>query len=395
MTTNATTLTVEQLELRERAIELGRTEFAPYAAQWDETATYPERSLAVLKEHGFIGMCVSEEYGGQGKGVLEASLAIEGVAHGCMATAMMLQGNLNGPSRVIAEIGTPQQRAKYLPGVADGSHSFAIAMTEPQAGSDGLALQTTLTPVDGGFQLSGEKSHITSGDHSDTILVFCRAPGTVGPRGIGAVLVEKDDPGFEVVSIEKKMGSRGINETVLRFSDIFIDNDDVVLAPDPESNNGAAFLVKQFNPERCGNAAMTLGVAQSAFEYAVEYAKNREQFGRPIAEFQGMQWRIADMAVSLDAARLMLWRAAGSDVDGFPPIRETAMAKLLCNETAIKVCNEAIGMLGHKGYLTEHPLERNFRDVRGMAIAGGSVDILRNMIGAEVTGMRISQRRAS
>jgi len=368
-------------------------DLAHRAAEVDRDASFPSHALRAFAEEGLTGLTVPEAYGGGGLGVLEACLVLEGVAYGCMASAMTLQLNLNGPSRVIARVGSEEQKRRYLPGVVAGTHVFAVAMTEPQAGSDGLALETTLTSDGPNFRLSGTKCFITAADVADSLVVFCRAPGTRGATGVGAVIVDRDDPGFEVVRIEPKMGSRGVNEATLRFDDVLIRPERVLVRPEAGSRAGGEFLLVQFNPERCGNAAMCLGVAQSAFDSAVRHAKEREQFGRPVAEFQGQQWRFADMAVSLEAARLMLWRAARTEQDGFPSMRETAMAKLMCNEAAISVCNEAIGAMGHRGFLVDNPVERNFRDVRGMAIAGGTVDVLRNIIGGFVTDMKISQRR--
>lgn len=382
----------EQANLFERARKLAVLELAPRAAQVDRDAAFPFHSLQAFASEGLTGMTVPKAYGGRGMGVLEACLALEGVAYGCMASAMALQLNVNGPSRVIARVGTEEQKRRYLPKVVAGDHVFAVAMTEPQAGSDGLALQTMLTPDGRGFRLTGTKCYITAADVADSLVVFCRAPETRGMSGIGAVIVERGDPGFEIVETQPKMGSRGVNEATLRFDDVFIGPERVLVMPDPGSRAGGEFLLVQFNPERCGNAAMCLGVAQSAFDFSLDYAKKREQFGRPVAEFQGQQWRFSDMAVALEAARLMLWRAARTDENGFPALRETAMAKLLCNETAIEVCNEAIGAMGHRGFLLESPVERNFRDVRGMAIAGGTVDVLRNIVGGYVTGMKVNQR---
>lgn len=388
-------LTPEQEELVARARELAQTELRPHAAEWDRSGEFPERSYEKICEAGLIGLTVPEQFGGRGLGVFEACLVLEELASGCLASAMTLQMNLNGPPRVIGQIGSQEQRTRYLTAAADGSKYFCVAMTEPQAGSDGTALMTALTPDGDGFRLNGTKCHITGATRGDVFLVFCRAAGTTGPDGIGAVLVERDAPGMSPIEIEEKMGGRGVPEGMFTFTDTAIPADQVVLPPVAGSRDGARFLIRQFNPERCGNAAMATGVARAALEDAIAYVKEREQFGRPLIEFQGLQWKIADMAVQIDGARLLTWRAATSNVEGFPGVRETAMAKLVANEMAVRVCNEGIQLLGHKGYLTSYPMERYLRDVRGMGIGGGTNEILRNMIAGEVTGVRTSQRASS
>jgi alkylation response protein AidB-like acyl-CoA dehydrogenase len=269
-------------------------------------------------------------------------------------------------------------------------------MTEPGAGSSGTELTTQLARgADGVLRLNGTKCYITAGDRADTLLVFCRAAGTSGSRGIGAVVVESGQPGFDVVDTSPKMGTRGVAEATLRFEDVEIADTQVVIQPDPESTAGARLLLRQFNPERCGNAAMCIGVARAALEDSVAYTAQREQFGRPIVEFQGLQWKLADMAVRLESARLLLWRAAMSSEDGFPVLRDTAMAKLVANETAQYVTNEAIQLHGHRGYTRDVPVERYFRDVRGMALGGGTSEILRNVIAENVAGRRFEQRPRS
>ena len=182
-------------------------------------------------------------------------------------------------------------------------------------------------------------------------------------------------------------------EATLRFEDVPIPERDVVIPADPSSSRGAALLLKQFNPERCGNAAMCIGVAQAALEESVAFVLEREQFGRPIVEFQGLQWKLADMALAVEAARLLTWRAAMSDEDGFPALRDTVMAKLFANEMAQRVTNEAIQIHGHRGYTRHRPVERFFRDVRGMALGGGTTEIMRNLLAGIVTGRQLSQRR--
>lgn len=394
MTTPLDQLTDAEADLVARARTIADNDLRPRAAEWDERAEFPEDQFRLLREAGLTALTVPVEYGGQGLGTFEACLVLEELAAGCLSSAMTIQMQVNGPPRVIARIGTERQRKEYLPRVADGSVCFSIAMTEPQAGSDGTALETTLRPDGDGFRLVGEKCHITGALRSDAFLVFCRAPDTSGPDGIGAVIIERDVEGLAPIETEPKMGGRAVAEGVLRFDDVPVRADQVVLEPRKGSRDGARFLVRQFNPERCGNAAMSLGLARSALDDAVAYVKQREQFGRPIVEFQGLQWKIADMATAVDGARLLLWRAARTDVEGFPGIRETAMAKLAANEAALMVTSEALQLLGHKGYLTRHPMERYVRDAFGLGIGGGTTGVLRNMVAAEVTGVRVSQRRS-
>lgn len=388
-------LSPEHEDLRRRARELAETELRPYAARWDEKEEFPERSYQLLSEHGFLGLSVAPEYGGKGLGIFEACLVIEEIARGCLATAMALQMNANGPPAALRHLGSEDQRRRYLPGAADGSRYFAIAMTEPQAGSAGTALETSLRRDGEGYRLSGTKCYITGGARATDFLVFCRAEGTQGSYGIGAVFVSSKADGFAPPVIERKMGGRGVAEATLHFDDVYIPHEDVVLAPDPDSKGGAKILLTQFNPERCGNAAMSIGIAQAALDDAVAHALAREQFGRPIIEFQGIQWKIADMALDVEMSRLLLWKAAQSDVDGFPATRATVMAKLHANEMVQRVTNDALQIHGHRGYSKEHAVERYFRDGRGLAIGGGTTEILRNLLAAEVTGRRFSQRRSA
>jgi alkylation response protein AidB-like acyl-CoA dehydrogenase len=385
-------LSPEQARLRERGRRLAEDELRPHAARWDAEEAFPEPSLEALRRSGLLALTVPTRYGGEGLGTFEACLVLEELARGCMASAMVAQMFLNGPPRAIALLGTDEQRARLLPGVADGSRYFAIAMTEPQAGSAGTDLTTALRADGRDFRLTGTKCSITGGARADAFLVFCRAEGTRGASGIGAVLVQRGASGFAAPEVEPKMGGRGVAEATLRFEDVPVAARDVVLVPDPDSKRGADVLLRQFNPERCGNAAMCVGVARAALEDALAHVCERHQFGRPIVEFQGIQWRLADMAVDLEASRLLTWRAALSDDGGFPALHETAAAKLAANEMAQRVTNEAIQLHGHAGYTRSRPVERYFRDVRGMALAGGTTEVLRNILAAGLTGRRFSQR---
>ncbi|MBA2557583.1 MAG: acyl-CoA dehydrogenase family protein [Chloroflexi bacterium] len=387
------TLSAEQQVLVATARSLAGEVLRPEAARWDREERFPDTSHQALVESELLGLTVPQRYGGRGLGVFEACLVLEELARGCMASALIAQMYLNGPPRAIAVLGTEEQCARYLPAAVSGERYFAVAMTEPQAGSAGTDLMTTLHPDGDGYRLTGEKCYITGGDRADTVLVFCRAVGTSGPYGIGAVVVHRDAPGFADPVVEPKMGARGIAEATLRFDDVPIDAADVLIQPDADSKAGAGLLLRQFNPERCGNAAMCVGVADVALADAIAHTTQRRQFGRPIIEFQGLQWKIADMAVAVQSARLLVWQAALSEAEGFPDTQATAMAKLVANEMAQTVTNEALQLHGHLGYTRSRPLERYVRDVRGMALGGGTTEILRNIIARSVTGVAVSQRR--
>lgn len=378
------TLSTEQQELRRRARELADTELRPWAAHWDEEEIFPERSFELLAAAGFTGLTVPAEHGGQGLGVFEACLVLEQIATACLASAMSLQMCVNGPPRALLTVGTRDQQERHLPRVARGEAWFAIAMTEPQAGSDALALQTALSGAGDELRLNGTKCYITGGHRATNLLVFCRAEGTTRAEGIGAVLVDAAAPGFTVEHVEPKMGGRGVGEATLSFRDVHIPEQDVVLWPRVGSRDGARLLIRQFNPERCGNAAMAIGTAVGAYELAVDHVRRREQFGRPLADLQGIRWKLADMALDIDAARLLMWRAASAEKDGFPPVQETVMAKLYASEMVQRVSNQALQLHGHLGYTRTAAVERYFRDARGFTLGGGTSEVARNIIGRTI-----------
>ncbi|UTI62321.1 acyl-CoA dehydrogenase family protein [Paraconexibacter antarcticus] len=320
-------------DLRRRAADVA-ARIAPDARRWDDEETFPQPSFERIRDAGLLGLTVPRAYGGDGLGVREACVVLEELAVGCMSSAMVAQLYLNGPPRAIATLGDEAQRRRYLPGAADGTRSFAIAISEPGAGSAATELQTCLQADGDGFRLTGEKCYITNGVTADTILVSCRLAGTTGSRGLGAVVVEAGQDGYAPPRSHPKMGGRGMSEAALAFDGVRIDPGAVIVAPDADSSRGAAIMLRQFNPERCGNAAMTLGVARAALDEARLHLRTRRQFGRELAEFQGLQWKVADMATRLEAARLLLASAASSEEDGFPAMRLTAMAKITANETA-------------------------------------------------------------
>lgn len=379
-------------ELRDRARAFAESELRPFAAQWDEEEVFPARSYARLREAGLLGLTIPEVYGGGGRPIIEGCIVVEELARCCASSAMIAQPFLNGPWRAVHVLGSEEQRQRYLPGVAAGTRHFAIGMSEPGAGSSGTDLATTLTPDGDGYRLRGVKCWVTGGAEADTIVVFCRAPGTAGPRGIGAVLLERGAEGMAPPEVDPKMGIRGVAEAVLRLDDVYVGPDDVLVAPDPASKRGAEILVNQFNPERCGNAAMCTGIAQAALDDSVTHLRARRQFGRPLVEFQGLQWQLAEMAMDVEVSRLLTWRAARSTIDGFPDQTATIMAKYFSSEMVQRVTNQAIQMHGARGYSRRWPVERYFRDARGLTMGGGTAEVMRNILAGITVGTRFSQR---
>ncbi|MDN3356355.1 acyl-CoA dehydrogenase family protein [Actinomadura sp. DC4] len=385
-------LSAEQSRIRAQAREVAERELRPWARYWDENEEFPARSLSAVRETGLLGLCVPAEYGGRGMGLFEGCLVVEELARACLSSAMAVQPFLNGPWRAVYVLGDDEQRRRLLPGVADGTRHFAIAMSEPGAGTAGTDLRAELRPDGSGFRLHGVKSWVTGGREADTTIVFCRAPGTVGPYGIGAVLIEGRPEGMAEPHVDPKMGIRGVAECTLRFDGVRIEPEDVLVMPEAGAKKGAEILVNQFNPERCGNAAMCTGLAQAALEASVGHLKARRQFDRPLADFQGLQWMVADMSLDVEVSRMLVWRAARANTSGFPPQRETVMAKLYSSEMVQRVTNQAIQIHGARGYSRRWPVERLFRDGRGLAMGGGTAEVMRNMLAAIALERRVSQR---
>ncbi|MBG6088762.1 acyl-CoA dehydrogenase family protein [Actinomadura viridis] len=386
-------LTPRQREIRELAREVAVRELRPMAGRWDETEEFPRRTFEAVVETGLVGLTIPKRYGGQGETLLEGCIVVEELARACLSTAMSVQPFLNGPWRAINVLGTEEMKDRLLPGVADGTNHFAIAMSEPAAGSAGTDLRATLTPDGDGFRLTGTKCWITGGHVADTIIVFARLAGTAGPYGIGAVVLTGRPDGMGEFHVDPKMGIRGVAECLVHFDNVRVGPEDVLVMPEEHSKKGTGILVNQFNPERCGNAAMCTGLGQAALDASVGHLNARRQFGRPLAEFQGLQWKIADMALDVHVSRMLLWRAARSGDGGFPDQMETLMAKLHSSEMVQRVTNTAIGIHGARGYSRRWPVERYFRDGRGLAMGGGTPEVMRNVLGAQVLGVSGSQRR--
>ncbi|MEY8195445.1 MAG: acyl-CoA dehydrogenase family protein [Cycloclasticus sp.] len=384
-----------ELELfRNDVRNLAEKEFAPKAAQLDETEEYPEENKNLLAELGYLGMLIPEEYGGSGLSLIHGVVFLEELARVCFNTALVGQLYLNGPAKALVELGTEEQKQRVLPGVVKGEHLIAISISEPGAGSAVTDLSTHIRKDGDDYILNGTKCFTTAGIEATHSMVFARFGNNTGAKGIGAVLVEKGMKGFTVGKPELKMGGRAVKEAELHFDNVRIPKENIIVEGTPDSNDGFKRLMGSFGPERVGNAGMCVGISQGAYETALAYSETRQQFGRPIAEFQGIQWKIADMATQLHAARLMVYRAATNLKNGFPDPHDCAMAKLFSNEMAQKITNEALQIHGHYGYCRDYPLERMVRDARGFSLGGGTPEILRNTIAAQCYGRTFNQRRS-
>ncbi|HEX9713447.1 MAG TPA: acyl-CoA dehydrogenase family protein [Actinomycetota bacterium] len=373
------TLTPLQEDLRAQAQTLADREFRPRAARWDENEEFPEENWKILADQGLCGLTVPEAYGGLGLSDVEGVIVLEEIARACLSTAILLQLFLNGPPRGIASAGSEEQKQRYLPAVASGEMLIGIGMSEPDAGSAALEMRARVQRDGDGWRLDAYKNFVTAGHHARAYMVVCRFP-EAGERAIGAVMVARDAPGVSVTKIHDKMGLRGMAEAEVAFDDVGVAPDDVLIAGDP---SGSTFkqIIGEFNHERCGNAAMCTGVAAGALDEALRYAQERMVGKQRLIEIQAIGFKLAEMATKVDAARLMVRRAARSAVDGHPPdALLTAEAKWFANVIAQEVTNEAIQVLGGYGYSREFPVERMFRDVRGLAIGAGTVEIQKNLI---------------
>ena len=375
----------DQQALRALARDVADRALAPMARHWDETEEFPQASWDAIRAADLFGITIGEKYGGMGMGDIEAAIVLEELGRACVSSAILAQLIFNGPPRAIEHLGSDAMKEKWLPMAASGEALFCIGISESEAGSAVNHMRARLTPDGDGFRLNAYKNYVTGGHKARACLVWCRFPGSEGAKGIGAVMVDLEDRGVTVAGTHVKMGLRGTSEAELAFDDVYIGPEDVLLAGDPANGESFKTLIGHINHERCGNAAMCIGAAQGALEYAVQYMNERIVGGRPLADLQGLQWKIADMTTQLEGARMLLKRAVHlAGPHGTPPALETAMAKSAANLAAKFVCDEAIQLLGGYGFSREYPVERVYRDIRGLCIGAGTVEIQRNFIGSQV-----------
>ncbi len=381
-------LNEEQNMLIETIRSMGKKEnFAELAKHVDETGEFPFKLLDLFAEIGLLGMTLPSEYGGGDQPSINAILCIEELAKfSPMIAAPVFESNV-GPVRVISFFGTEEQKKRILPGVCSGENSVSVCMTEPEAGSDLTALDTKAVEDGDYYILNGSKSFVTGGGHASHYMVYTRFDDIKGYRGIGALIVEKGMPGFTFGKQEIYMGLRGMPSCDLFFDDVRVPKSNLVLPA-----GGFANLMLTFDIERCGNAAMCLGVAGGALEEAISYAQERKTFGKEICNRQAVQFMIVDMATKLDAAKLLVYRAINSAGRGMPSIYEASMAKAFANEMVVEVTNLAMQVFGGYGYSTELPLERMYRDAKAWGVAGGTIEMLKIGIAGMIFKQRFSQR---
>ncbi len=383
------TYSEEQQMLIKLIHDLGeREKFKDLAREVDKTYQFPFQLIPKYAELGLLGMTLSTEHGGGGQPLLNAIIAIEELArYSPMIAAPVFESNV-GPIKAIDILGTEEQKKKLIPGVCRGEYSVSVCMTEPEAGSDLTALRTNAVEDGNSYVLNGRKAFITGGGHATHYLVYTRFDNIKGYKGIGSLIVEKGMEGFSFGKQEVYMGLHGMPSCDLFFDNIRVPKENVVLKPG-EFNR----LMATFHIERCGNAAMCLGIAGGALAEAKKYAMEREAFGRPICEFQAIQFMTVDMAMKLDAARLLVYRAATNAGGGLPSIYEASLAKAYANEMVVDVTNTAMQIFGGYGYSTEFPVERMYRDAKAWGVAGGTIQMLKIGIASMLYGRRFDQRK--
>jgi alkylation response protein AidB-like acyl-CoA dehydrogenase len=376
-------LTPEQEQFRESVRRFAEKHLAAGARERAHSPDYPWDVAKLMAAQGLLGITAAEADGGQGGALIDAVIAIETVASVCPRSADVVQAGNFGPIRVLAEYGTPEQKKKYLKRLLGGESVISVGMTEPEAGSAVTDLQTTATPEGGGYRVNGSKVFTTHAPHAEVILTYVRYGPGVG--GIGSVLVDTKAKGVRFGRRSKFMS--GEEWAQIYFENVFVPAEMVVL-----KEGGFKKQIAGFNVERIGNAARSLALGRYAYERAREWAMQRKQFGRLLCEFQGLQWKFAEMKMKLDAGQLLLYRAAVNADRGFPSPEETAIAKAFCNQAGFDVANEALQVMGGLGYTQEELVEYCVRRCRGWMIAGGSIEILKNRIAEAVFERTFSQR---
>ena len=376
MTTQRLLLTDEQRALIGAVRELARDKsFRANSIKYLD-GTYPADNLKELAKIGVLGMSIPEEYGGSDLRVFETALVVEEIAKNCYPTAMGVMSSLGVQTRVIATYAPEKMKREILPKVASGEVALAVCMTEPHAGTDVPNIKTNTVIKGDRAVVNGVKTLISKTREAEWFVVFSRINGTPGREGIGCVLVNRNSPGFEVTAQYHTMGGEYLGE--LQFNDVEVPIENVLLR-----EGGFKKLLTAFNTQRCLNPSISLGLAEAAFEEAIQYVRERTIRGQRVADFQGIQWKLADMYRDIEAGRSLLYRAALT-ANPFPDPHEAAIAKMFVNEMAIRVANEALQMHGGYGFTDEYPISRIYRAVRYGTLGGGATEALKDLVGKKL-----------
>src|ERR1700733_1153244 len=374
----------EQKQFAEQVRRFAREHLAKGALERAHDPRFPFDVARLMAKRGLLGITLPQDEGGQGGTLMDAIIAIGEVAAACPRSADVVQFGNFGPIRTFAEYGTPAQQQRWLPELLAGRMVLSLGMTEPEAGSAVTDLTTSARPDGAGFLVDGTKVFSTFSPDAAIFLIYVRyGPGL---SGIGSLIVERGTPGFSIGPPSSFMSGEQWCE--LHFESCRVPAENVLLGP-----GGFKKQMASFNVERLGNAARALALGRYAYDTARAYASTREQFGRPLCEFQGLQWKFAEMAIKLESAQLLLYRAAVNADRGLPSAYETALAKAACNQTGFEVANDCIQVMGACGYSRESLVEYCMRRTRGWMIAGGSIEMLKNRIAEHVFDRRFDQRK--
>jgi alkylation response protein AidB-like acyl-CoA dehydrogenase len=382
-------MTPEQEDLREMTAALARDRYAPLVAEWDESSTFfPREERSYLASLGLMGMCLPEEHGGDGAQLIDALIVVEELAKECQLAAFYVFEANTGPARVVDLFGTEDQKARLLPPIIAGEKVMAVAISEPDAGSAATDMTTQARLEGDEFVVNGMKRWSSGGGHAEQYLVYCRLDDSPGSGAIGALVVDDGTPGLTYGKQEQFMGFHGIPSADMFLDDVRVPAENLLVGA-----GGFRQLFTAFSIERLGNATMSLAIGQACLDRTARYVQERQQFGKDIIDFQAVQLTLADMILQVEAARLLIYRAATHAGRGAPVTVEASIAKCYANEMAKRVSDMAIQLHGANGYSREYGIERYHRDAHGWALGGGTPNIQRTRIVSEYLGRGFNQRR--
>jgi len=373
-------LSEEQQQIKMSVREFAEAEIAPHVMEWDESQHFPVELQPKMADLGFLGVIFPEEYGGAGMGYVEYATIIEELSRVDVSVGISVAAHNSLCSNHIFKYGSDDQKKKFLTPLASGAHLGAWGLTEPSAGSDASGTKSTAVRTDGGWVVNGSKNFITHAIHADTCVAMAVTDRAQRSKGISAFIFEKGRQGFSPSKKENKLGLRASETASVVFEDCFVPDENLL----GEEGNGFVNAMEILDGGRISIAALAVGIAQGAFESAVRYAKERQQFGKPISEFQAIQFKLATMATQIDAARLLMYRAASLKDQGKKTTKESSMAKLFASEISVEVCEEAIQIHGGYGYTKDYPAEKYWRDSKLCTIGEGTSEIQRIIIAREV-----------